>query len=488
MYRYHVCFFRLQQIDLQPEFLRCKGNEDFSISLNNETSVIHTMENEKIERLRERILVCPICMDEYKDPRILSCHHSVCMQCLLDYVRASSSTGRMFRCPQCRADVCVPRGGIKDFPPNFYVNCIQDELGSKPYFGICDVCERDWLVSQYRCVDCDLDICKFCIHEHRLFRHNAGKTNIMRIETGNVPTHFTPDKACGSHKDETLQMFCSTCQEPVCVTCVCEEHKQHDTMPLVKKFNHMQKMLQFEFDDQKLKIKEVNSVLTSLDKLSESMSKNSDDVTKYITEQTGKLTEAIEKLAETRVQQITGDHDRVLRDVSAYTKELRCYLDQLEKGSNFLENLQDGDMSLELLTCYSKYKQGLEVMKKATRNKTIGSVQYNFEPGKHIEGFNFFGAYFGSLHRNKRKETFLADTKPAFNFKVKWRPNRYFTVDRFVYMVVHCSVLLGIWGLLTSLFKGEGKFIETSCALIFCVYIMITSWFAFRKRQTTWEH
>lgn len=441
------------------------------------------METDKIERLRERILVCPICMDEYKDPRILSCHHSVCMQCLIDYVTASSSTGRMFRCPQCRADVCVPRGGIRDFPPNFYVNCIQDELGSKPYFGVCDVCERDWLVSQYRCVDCDLDICKFCIHEHRLFRHNAGKTNIMRIETGNVPIHYTPDKACATHKDEALQMFCTTCQIPVCVTCVCEGHKQHDTLPLIKKFNHMQKLLQFEFDELKSEVREVKSVLKSLDKLSKTLTKNSDDVTDVIAEQTRKLTERIEKLAETRMKQITGKHDRTIRDVSAYTKELKCYLEQLDKASGFLENLQDGDMSLELLASYNKYKHGLEVMKKATTNKTISCVEYKFQPGKHIECFNFFGTHLGSLHKEERKETFLADKKPRFKFNIKWRPSRYLTVDKFVYMAVHCSVLLGIWGLSVSLFSGEGEIMDTTCALVFCIYVMVASWYAFRKRQ-----
>ena len=54
-------------------------------------------EQEKLERLRDRMLQCPICMDEYKDPRILTCHHTVCLNCLLDYVHASSSSGRMFR-------------------------------------------------------------------------------------------------------------------------------------------------------------------------------------------------------------------------------------------------------------------------------------------------------------------------------------------------------------------------------------------------------
>ena len=88
------------------------------------------MDSDKVERLRERLLHCAVCMDEYRDPRILPCHHTLCFECIESVVQSSSTTGRFFRCPQCRSDVCVPRGGIKDLPINFYIISLQDELGS----------------------------------------------------------------------------------------------------------------------------------------------------------------------------------------------------------------------------------------------------------------------------------------------------------------------------------------------------------------------
>ena len=89
------------------------------------------MDSEKVERLRERLLQCAICMDEYKDPRILPCHHTLCFECIASVVQSSSISGRFFRCPQCRYDVCVPRGGVGDLPINFYILNLQDELGTK---------------------------------------------------------------------------------------------------------------------------------------------------------------------------------------------------------------------------------------------------------------------------------------------------------------------------------------------------------------------
>lgn len=89
------------------------------------------MDNEKIERLRERMLQCAVCMDEYRDPRILPCHHTLCFDCVFNVVNSSSASGRLFKCPQCRSDVFVPPGGIGDLPINFYITSLQDELGAK---------------------------------------------------------------------------------------------------------------------------------------------------------------------------------------------------------------------------------------------------------------------------------------------------------------------------------------------------------------------
>jgi hypothetical protein len=60
------------------------------------------MENEEIES----ILNCPICMEEYNDPRILPCQHTFCEACLSTYIKDLSKNKplnvRSFPCPICR--------------------------------------------------------------------------------------------------------------------------------------------------------------------------------------------------------------------------------------------------------------------------------------------------------------------------------------------------------------------------------------------------
>ena len=444
------------------------------------------MEDDKIERLRERILQCPICMDEYKDPRILPCHHTVCLTCLLDYVRHSSSSGRLFRCPQCRSDICVPRGGVKDFPPNFYVNCIQDELGSRPYFGVCDICERDWLISQYRCVDCDLDICRFCIHEHRLFKHDAGRdVTIMRIETGNIASYMASEKGCEIHSGETLQMFCCTCESAVCVTCVCETHKKHETMPLVKRLMASQKDLQFNLDDLKAEVKSTNDSLTELRSLRNKIQESCEGTTTSIRLRARELAMEMDKVAEENIERIRMTTSKVLQEVDSYLKELELLHDQARKGCGFLEDLQEDDVSLELFASFNKYKKGLEVIRKSVVNRTIFSQSPQFETGKlkKIFGFHFFR--FGDVRFHKQKSVFMEQGHVTRSSRSgSYEPPNICSVLKLVsYFFFSFLVISGLLILTNNLRTSDHVCMEDVVGWLFFVHLTITSAFAFYKSR-----
>ncbi|EDO41454.1 predicted protein, partial [Nematostella vectensis] len=61
-------------------------------------------------------LLCPICLDEFKEPKTLSCMHDLCRKCLEDMAARESS--RVIRCPLCRSEIDIPRGGVKNLPTN----------------------------------------------------------------------------------------------------------------------------------------------------------------------------------------------------------------------------------------------------------------------------------------------------------------------------------------------------------------------------------
>lgn len=66
---------------------------------------------EKIEQL----LTCSICLDRYKQPKLLPCHHTFCLPCLDSY---ADTVHHNLKCPECRSEHPVPYDGAKAFPNN----------------------------------------------------------------------------------------------------------------------------------------------------------------------------------------------------------------------------------------------------------------------------------------------------------------------------------------------------------------------------------
>jgi len=54
---------------------------------------------------------CPICQDEIKDPRLLPCIHSFCLECLKQYCR-DKLPGDDMPCPECRQEFQIPKDGV----------------------------------------------------------------------------------------------------------------------------------------------------------------------------------------------------------------------------------------------------------------------------------------------------------------------------------------------------------------------------------------
>ncbi|ESP04293.1 hypothetical protein LOTGIDRAFT_170883 [Lottia gigantea] len=72
----------------------------------------------------EQLLQCSVCLDRFKIPKLLPCQHTYCQSpCLEQLINPRT---RMIKCPECRADHLVPRGGTSAFPNNITVMGFMD--------------------------------------------------------------------------------------------------------------------------------------------------------------------------------------------------------------------------------------------------------------------------------------------------------------------------------------------------------------------------
>ncbi|KAL5496781.1 hypothetical protein EMCRGX_G013139 [Ephydatia muelleri] len=67
-----------------------------------------------------KVIICQLCSKPFDDPRILSCLHSFCLQCLHHEIEKSGSQ-QMFQCPICEQNTNIPVGGASVLPQNLHL-------------------------------------------------------------------------------------------------------------------------------------------------------------------------------------------------------------------------------------------------------------------------------------------------------------------------------------------------------------------------------
>lgn len=132
----------------------------------------------------EQMLTCAICLDKFKNPRLLPCQHSfcgdACMDGLVDYAR------RQIKCPECRAEHRIPYQGVASLPVNVtlirFLELHSRITGEEPepvptFMEKCSVCGEK-VDGVQKCSHCDKKVCPECKEAHiDLLRREINRLN-----------------------------------------------------------------------------------------------------------------------------------------------------------------------------------------------------------------------------------------------------------------------------------------------------------------------
>lgn len=208
------------------------------------------------------LLICHICKCLLENPKILTCSHSVCEECLNEVVKRKS---KVFECPVCSNKIQV---AIDNTFLSSVMDILQRETSACRGNSACDACFMDGL-RNLRCLDCDLLLCTRCLHTHRdnvITRQNENPQAVVNNESGarlhviekELPyangrvsterehevapiekrTRNASDTFAGNHQvhkpikckrhcDKDLRFFCNNCAQLLCQQCVIPEHVTH---------------------------------------------------------------------------------------------------------------------------------------------------------------------------------------------------------------------------------------------------------------------
>ncbi|OWF41910.1 uncharacterized protein LOC110461817 [Mizuhopecten yessoensis] len=101
---------------------------------------------------------CPICMNEYRSPKLLECKHTLCSVCLKK-IHSLAKNPSNITCPICRQVTKLPREkNVDSLLTNFFVSTIN--------VYICDSCDSRSEVPLIECESCSVCLCKPCFENH----------------------------------------------------------------------------------------------------------------------------------------------------------------------------------------------------------------------------------------------------------------------------------------------------------------------------------
>eukprot|EP00057_Strongylocentrotus_purpuratus_P014374 XP_011668848.1 PREDICTED: tripartite motif-containing protein 2-like [Strongylocentrotus purpuratus] len=167
-------------------------------------------------------LECPVCLNTFTDPKILSCSHTYCKACL-DNLLECHGNDQMLRCPVCRAEIQVPNQDVSKLPANLTLKSLTE--GMKDQYQFCTNCEsEDKPQAVDYCQDCGKYLCSTCHNAHSqwpgFIRHEV--LSMSEILSGKMSVRRY--RKCRKHPQDDEECFCSDCRRFACFRCVVIEH------------------------------------------------------------------------------------------------------------------------------------------------------------------------------------------------------------------------------------------------------------------------
>lgn len=151
------------------------------------------MADQSVQQIQQR-LTCPVCLDRYKQPKLLPCQHSFCLTpCLVNLV---DRVTRRVKCPECRVVHPLPmQGGVDGFPNNItimrFLDLDLERLNETTQAAhVSDICAQCGLKQPngtgggsffFKCLDCEKFFCANCKTSHSIQLQNEIKQLVYNL-------------------------------------------------------------------------------------------------------------------------------------------------------------------------------------------------------------------------------------------------------------------------------------------------------------------
>ena len=316
-------------------------------------------------------LTCAICLEDYKDPKLLQCFHVYCKECLERLVLRDQQ-GLSLRCPSCRRSTLLPPNNISGLQPAFHVHHlfeIRDALVKvkkvkSPQKIQCEKCSENDATNF--CRDCGQFICSACSKIHQTWAELSTHEVISldRLE-GDVTQLVPPTKKvtyCSKHPTKESDLYCETCEELICRDCIVRVHRDHQYDLITDVYPKHKNVITDHLQPVKQQLGVVNEAIENLDTRRQQISDQRMAIEANIHKIIRRLQEALEERKTELIGQLNQLTQQKMKSLAAQRDGFELVQTQLSSCLDFVsESLRTGSQA-EILAAKKPVVQQIEEM------------------------------------------------------------------------------------------------------------------------------
>uniref|UniRef100_A0A665V901 RING-type E3 ubiquitin transferase n=1 Tax=Echeneis naucrates TaxID=173247 RepID=A0A665V901_ECHNA len=242
-----------------------------------------------VRQIDKQFLVCSICLDHYRNPKVLPCLHTFCESCLQNYIPPESLT---LSCPVCRQTSILPEKGVCALQNNFFITNLMEVLQRDPE------CSRPEACSVLESVSAAV----------------AGKP-----------------LCCPNHEGKVMEFYCESCETAMCLDCTEGEHREHVTVPLRDVVEQHKAALKTQLDAIHSRLPQLTAAIELVSEISRQLNDRKIEAIAEITS----TFEELEKALHQRKSALITDLESIC---SAKQKVLQAQLSSLLQGKEHIQS------------------------------------------------------------------------------------------------------------------------------------------------------
>ncbi|XP_078000087.1 E3 ubiquitin-protein ligase TRIM45-like [Glandiceps talaboti] len=308
-----------------------------------------------LDEIGEDFLCCTICLEQFKDPKILPCLHTFCQNCLVELLEKKGS----LECPSCRSSCPIPIGGVSKLTSNFFMNnCIEIYHRLKEFSKggpiQCEGCQEN--TATHRCVECKLYLCNTCVKAHRNlpFSKSHQLLTIEEFKTTELtrPTISHTKSYCSVHPDSQIKFYCETCQVSVCTDCTIVNHRipQHVHRDLKDVADEYQKQLKDMVDKLKVKEQEAEKCKSHAKVTHSQLKDKAEQEEKRLRKKAEEVINKVETEKKKLVDELNRDYGMKLKSAAMDIDELELKHGNIKSTCSYIETLMHHGNAVQLLS------------------------------------------------------------------------------------------------------------------------------------------